>query len=226
MDYLKLVSRLPFMQRRIDDQYRRPAGVLGRLIGAEMAQDHQPENTWTVTLLDVQPNDQVLELGFGPGIAIQALSGRVTTGQIAGIDLSRTMLRVAAKRNAAAVRRGRVALHHGDAAHLPFEENTFDKAFGIHTIYFWRQPIAVLREVWRVLKPGGMIALTVLPKDKWNAHDPSATIGTPDCTPYGGDEILRLLKDAGFSSPRITSDADPEHPSNFTVIGVKAGRGA
>jgi ubiquinone/menaquinone biosynthesis C-methylase UbiE len=174
-----------------------------------------------VALLDPQPTDQILEIGFGPGIAIQALARRVPRGLVAGVDFSHTMVATARRRNAAAVKAGRVRLHYATADHLPFADHAFDKAFGIHTIYFWPQPQAALCELHRVLKPGGKLVITVLPREKWGGDDPDAVVGTPECRPYTGAEITRMMIAAGFSTTRVVADTDLQRPSNFSVIGVK-----
>jgi ubiquinone/menaquinone biosynthesis C-methylase UbiE len=182
-----------------------------------MAQQHRPENLWTVSLLDVQPTDHILEIGFGPGIAIEEVARRASHGLVAGVDFSWVMVAAARRRNAGAVRARKVDLRHGDAARLPFSDNAFDKGYSIHSIYFWPDPLAALREAFRVLKPAGTFILTVLPKEKWNPYNPDAA-GTPECKPYSGDELVQ----AGLSSPRIEADPRPECPSNYSVIARKA----
>jgi ubiquinone/menaquinone biosynthesis C-methylase UbiE len=206
-------------QRYIDGQYRQPSGVVGRWIGGKMAKQHQPENLWTVNLLRVQPSDHVLEVGFGPGIAIQEVARRARL--VSGVDVSRTMVAAARRRNAAAVRDRQVDLRRGDAAKLPFADDTFDKAFSIHSIYFWRDPLAALGEIRRVLKPHGMVVLTVLPKERWNPGNPDAPVGTPDCTPYTGEELCDMLAKVGFTHVMIEDDPEQKVPSNFSVIGLK-----
>jgi ubiquinone/menaquinone biosynthesis C-methylase UbiE len=207
-------------QKYIDGQYRRPTGIVGRWIGGKMAQQHVPENTWTVNLLGVQPTDHILEIGFGPGIAIQEAASHASQGYIAGIDYSKTMVNAAKKRNAAAVQAGRVDLRYGDAAQLPFTENTFDKAFSIHSIYFWPDPTAVIAGIHRVLKHGGWLVLTIMPKELWNPENPDAA-GTPECKPYYGEELKILLETAGFQDTRIEADSRRELESNYSVLGRK-----
>ena len=106
------------MSKILDEQYRRPTGLLGLVIGRRMAYQHRPENFWTVSILQPQPTDHILEIGFGPGVAIQELSKKVTEGCIAGVDFSQAMVCVARLRNAATVRKGLVDLRYGDAATL------------------------------------------------------------------------------------------------------------
>ncbi len=207
-------------QKYIDGQYRQPSGPIGRWIGSKMARQHQPENHWTVNLLDVQPTDHILEIGFGPGIAVEAVANRATNGLVAGIDFSQTMVSAARKRSAASVRAGKVDLRYGDAAHLPFADSRFDKAFSIHSIYFWPDPVPVLAEIYRVLKPDGLLVLTVLPKEKWNPENPEAA-GTPECKPYYGDDLKMLLTKVGFHDLKIEADPNPAAPSNYSVIGRK-----
>lgn len=202
-------------QRYIDGQYRQPTGLVGRWIGRKMAKQHAPENTWTVDLLGLQPTERVIEIGFGPGIAVEQAAGRAAF--VAGVDFSRAMLASAQRRNAEAVRAGRVDLRHGDASALPFPEASFDAAYSIHSIYFWPQPLAALREIRRVLRPGGRLALTVLPKALWNPDNPELA-GTPECKPYSGDELRGLLAQAGFRDALIYSDPRPEYPSNYSVV--------
>lgn len=69
-----------------------------------MARNNRERNEWVVSLMEVQPNDRILEIGFGPGVAIEKLSYLVTTGFVAGIDASEIMVRQARKRNARAWR--------------------------------------------------------------------------------------------------------------------------
>lgn len=208
----------------LDDQYRKPSGTVGQRIGQEMAQDHLPENQWTVTHLNPRPTDHILEIGFGPGVAIELLLPHIPNGKIAGIDHSELMVRAAQERNTVAVQAGRADLRHATAdAPLPFPTESFDKVFTIHTLYFWRDPNKVLHEIYRVLKRGGMLLLTMLPKERWAANPPNSDLpyGTPDCTPYFIPELEQMLRNAGFHTIETIMDNNESHRSNLSVIGIK-----
>jgi arsenite methyltransferase len=142
-------------------------------------------------------------------------------GWVAGVDFSKTMVSAASQRCADAIRAGRVDLRLGDATHLPFADATFDKAFSIHSIYFWGEPVTALKEIYRVLKPGGKFVLTVLPKERWNEGNPDAPVGTPECRPYSGEELRALLSGVGFAQTQIEADTQRELRSNYSVIAHK-----
>jgi ubiquinone/menaquinone biosynthesis C-methylase UbiE len=145
----------------LNQQYPCPQGVMGRIAGELMVRQHTKETAWTVALAEVQPTDHVLEIGFGAGKAIALLAEIATRGFVAGVDLSPTMVKRAQKRNAPGLRAGRVTLLQGEAALLPFENRQFDRVVSIHTFYFWSDPLAVLTECFRVLKPGGRLVITL-----------------------------------------------------------------
>jgi SAM-dependent methyltransferase len=204
----------PFLDRYISGQYRRPSGIVGRYIGGLMVKQHAPENGWTVDLLQAQAGNRILEIGFGGGYAIQQLAQVVTQGRLAGVDFSPTMVAATRRRNAAAVAAGRVDLRQADAGKLPYTDSEFDKAYSIHSIYFWREPELALRDIWRVLKPGGLLVLTLQPK----SHPGEK--GTPDFIPYSGEELEAMLRDAGFRETRIEDGRTTSHRSNYSVIAL------
>jgi SAM-dependent methyltransferase len=207
-------------QKYIARQYRRPSGLIGRWIGQRMADQHRPENLWTVALLDIQLDDRILEIGFGPGHAIQEVAQRLTTGVIAGVDFSATMVQAARRRNAKAVHAGRADLQYGEVAHLPFADSCFDKVFSINSIYFWTEPLVALKEIWRVLKLDGMLIVTFLPLERWDGGD--TLTATPEFKPYSGDELQALLAGAGFTNVHAEADPNLENRSNYSVISQKA----
>ena len=202
---------------RLNAQYRRPSGFIGRWVGEKMADQHRSENLWTVDLLDVQPTDHLLEVGFGPGFALQQIASILTTGVITGVDFSETMVGAAKRRNSQAVKDGRVDVRYGEVKHLPFEDNRFDKVFSINSLYFWIEPLEAFRELRRVIKPNGMLILTFLPTERWEG----APEGTVDFKPYSSVEVQTLLAQAGFRTIRIEADPTIQHRANFSVIAQK-----
>jgi len=166
---------------------------------------------WTISLLGIEPSDRILEIGFGPGIAIALASRLVRDGRVVGLDHSEVMLRQAEKRNAVAVQDGRVELHHGSIAQLPRFEEPFAKVFTINSIHFWEDPLLRLTELRGVLKPGGMIAVTLQPRSR------SATAAT---TSLIGDELAAKLRAAGFT--QVTVDIKETRPLPVACVrGVK-----
>ena len=97
---------------RVRAEFARPTGLSGRVAGWIMASraSNRRRNAWTVSLLEVQRRDRVLEIGFGPGIAVREISRLAVEGYVCGLDHSEEMLRQATRRNAAAIRTGRVDL--------------------------------------------------------------------------------------------------------------------
>ena len=152
--------------------FGRPRGLLGRLGGIVMARTNRRHAAWAVDLLDVQAADTVLEVGFGPGAAIQLLSG--SARHVAGVDPSAEMLRQARKRNVEAIGDGRVDLRQGFADHLPFAAERFDKAMAINSMQVWPDASAGLLEIRRVLKPGGRAA------PAFTAHSGQRKQGVPE----------------------------------------------
>src|SRR5438128_250196 len=130
--------------------FGRPQGVLGRLGGVIMARMNQEIAARAIELLDVQPSDRVLEIGFGPGVGIQLLAGIVSSGLVAGVDDSEEMVEQARARNAKAIASGRVELRPASVERLPFDNDTFDKALSINSMQVWPDARAGLREILRV----------------------------------------------------------------------------
>ena len=135
-------------------QSARPSGLLGRLIAGIMARETADLNERAVRLLGPSPFDRVLEVGFGRGRTIERLAGVVRNGRICGVDASELMVNMAVRRNHHAVAEGRVELRKGDCASIPFDTASFDGALSVHTLYFWSDPAACLREIRRVLPAG------------------------------------------------------------------------
>src|SRR5579859_5535720 len=103
------------MMNVLDAAFGHPRGPLGRLGGVIMARSTGKRNEWTLSLLAIQRDDRVLEVGCGPGTLIQALAAKATAGFFVGIDLLPTMLQQASKRNAQPIREGRARLEGGSA---------------------------------------------------------------------------------------------------------------
>jgi len=139
--------------------FGRPQRILGRIGGLIMARSNRQIAERMIELLEVQPKDRVLEVGFGPGVALQLIAAKLSSGKVAGIDCSAEMMDQATARNAAPVESGRIELRLGSVEVMPFKNDTFDKALAINSMQVWPDAVAGLQAIWRVLKPHGRVAL-------------------------------------------------------------------
>jgi ubiquinone/menaquinone biosynthesis C-methylase UbiE len=198
-------------------QWRKPTGsFFGKLVVSRMIRSNAPLNEWTISLMDVQPSDYVLEVGFGPGLAIARVAEIASEGFVAGIDFSEAMVGQAQKRNALAIQQGRVTLKQGDALDtLPYGDNTFDKAFSIHVIYFWPELLQVLKELRRVLKVGGVVYIAALLGD-----ESSKVVQMGLLKAYTGEEVVQLLTEAAFSEAWFETKVFDQAPA-MCAMGVK-----
>lgn len=158
------MSRAAFTSK--GSHFARPRGLLGWLAGRLMAATSQPMNELTAALLDIQPTDHVLEVGFGPGTLIPLLARRATQGYVAGVDPSEVMVKVARKRNRTLIERGLVDLRQGAVSRLPYKDHLFTKVCAVNSFQFWPAPEDDLREVRRVMQDGGVLALALRMKDR------------------------------------------------------------
>ena len=159
-----------------------------------------------------QPGERVLELGFGPGIAIGELARRSTGGLVAGVDHSELMVRQASRRNAAALRAGLVDLQLGSIDELPEFDTAFDALLAVNALHFSDDPVAVLRELRRVLRRGGRIAI---------ASQPRCPGATAETSAESGRQIGAHLESAGFSGIRV--ETLPLDPPVVCALGVSMG---
>jgi len=177
--------------------FSHPQGVVGALVGHLMAHKNAALNRAAVELLGVQPDDDVLEIGFGPGTAIAMISERAARGTVAGVDISARMVQQASRRNRALIAAGRVDLRHSGAAAIPFAEASFDRVIAVNNFHRWPDRAAGLGETLRVLRPGGTVLLAQ------RGALPNAGAYTP---PGLDDEAVRHvvteLHDAGFEDVR------------------------
>jgi acetyl esterase/lipase/SAM-dependent methyltransferase len=184
-------------------QFGHPRGIPGRMAGWVMAHrgSNRRRNRWAVSLLDVQPTDRVLEIGFGPGVAIAELANRAIRGQVYGIDHSEVMLQQASRRNAAAIRAHRVHLVHASVDQLPSFDDPLDAILAVNSVGIWPNPAERLHELRRLLRPDGRIAL---------ASQPRCPGATDQATVRAAQQLQDLLTQAGFIQIRTeTLDLDP-----------------
>jgi ubiquinone/menaquinone biosynthesis C-methylase UbiE len=163
-------------------------------------------NSEALGLLALQPSDRVLEVGFGHGRTLRLAAAQAPQGFVAGVDVSRDMVRMARRRCLDLAGKGLVELMVGDSRRLPYADISFDKVLCVHTIYFWEEPIKDLCEMFRVLRPGGRLVLGFRAKS-----DKGSTIDFPETVYsfYSINEVSPLLESAGFEKSSIRNAGTP-----------------
>jgi len=190
------------LRRSLVAQAHNPTGPVGHVEGWIFAHrsSNVRRNRWAVELLEVKPSDRVIELGCGPGVAVAALASRATQGLVVAVDHSAVVIRQARRRNADAIKEGRVRLIHAPVEHLQ-ADGPFDAALAVNTVGMWPEPTIRLREIGRLLRRGGRIALVSQPRC------PGATAAT---SAAAADRLAAQLSEAGFADIRVeTLGLDP-----------------
>jgi ubiquinone/menaquinone biosynthesis C-methylase UbiE len=178
----------------INRQAAHPRGAFAYLLASIWRRDHRKINEVTLALLEIESGDRVLEIGFGPGEALVAASRQV--GSVLGLEVSEAMLQVARRRNRRAIREGRVTLRRIEDGKLGLASASLDRAFCVHTIYFWKRPQETLAQIAEALAPGGRLVLAMQPDSQAipkRFRDPSYRF-------YASTEIEAMLVKAGFLS--------------------------
>ena len=110
-----------------------------------------------VDKLDIRPDERVLEIGCGHGVAATLVCERLEEGHLIAVDRSAKMIQAATRRNAAYVKAGRVDFLVASLEDLDLGDRRFDKIFAVRVGLFHRDPERARRLVERWLSPGGEV---------------------------------------------------------------------
>ncbi len=188
---LMLSSALALIYERL----WRPLG--GRLLMGATGPGVREERRLALSMLDLSPNERVLDVACGPGNFTRGFARATGEGLVVGIDASKTMLAVAVRKTDSA----NLAYVRGDACGLPFRDGSFDAVCCFAALYLIQEPMRALDEIARVLAPGGRVALL----SSCNRGPLPARVTNPVVQGLSGvrifarDELTRALRDRGLT---------------------------
>ena len=183
--------------------------------GDGMEQDHLPITLPVLEKMRLAPTDNVLDLGCGSGWLSRRLSKLVPEGRVVGMDISDEMIRVA-RRNS--VDHDNLLFVGGEVGEIPWESNFFTHAISVESAYYWPDPGSGIREIHRVLRPGGAAWILInYYRDNPHCHQWGALLKVPTQL-LSALEWTELFRGAGFSSVSQERIADPS-PSPETYTG-------
>ena len=189
-----------------------PKGRMGRAMLKFMNLCHAPLTNWGLDLVDIQDGWTMLDIGCGGGATLKRLLKRSPDAKVYGIDISEESVAKARKVNKALLEK-QVFIQQGSANKLPYEDVKFDLVTAVETVYFWPSLPECLKEVHRVLKPGGRFAIMVEVVDT----DSMWTNVVEGMTAYPPEQLKDMLDVAGF----VKTEVYRKKPSYATILGVK-----
>jgi len=199
-------------------QFVLPRGFAGRIHVIFMNRGHKSIYENVARVLELQPEDDLLEVACGNGHFLKKYASHVRS--VAGLDLSELMVKMATKKNKDRVAAGTTEFVHGEASQLPWEDNWFSVATTMGSFTMFPKPLESLKEMYRVLRPGGRAVVSI----EWNAED--GKDHSKDIEKYGmwlwtEDDVRTMLKEAGFSEVSITYAKGPMMPKMMIARGIK-----
>ena len=184
-----------------------PAGDAGRDMILRMNREHGPLRTWGFSHIAV--GCSVLDVGCGGGAALNELAERFPEAKLTGCDVSPLAIETATALNEMHVKSGRMTFYLCGVPNLPFADGAFDTVFSVESLYFWPDALAGLKEIRRVLVPGGvfMTALEMV-GGRMNERQLEIVEHLKMFCPTR-DELAELMDKAGFSDVNV--EFEPEH---------------
>ncbi|WP_077401459.1 class I SAM-dependent methyltransferase [Cellulophaga omnivescoria] len=191
---------------KVSKQLANPSGQFGIDIALGMNTMNEFISKTTYELLKINDNNAVLEIGIGNGKFIKDILDNTSRVSYTGIDISETMITEAKRINSSLFETGYVDIFVADIEKIPVWDETFDKICTVNTIYFWKNPIKALEEVYRVLKKKGILIVS---------FRPFISGQTLDFTQYGfkeyrNEDFESLIEQTNFKIIERIEKIEPE----------------
>jgi len=180
-----------------------------------------------ITLASLQPGQVVLDLGSGAGIDCFLAAQRVgESGRVIGVDMTPAMLEKAAA-NKAKLNAGNVEFRHGQIEALPLEDTSIEVIISNCVINLSPDKPAVFREAFRVLKPGGKLAVSdMVTQGHFTAAERSNMAAWSECIAGAEDvaDYVAMMQVAGFNDISVRDKAVPnvELANTLSLPGMPA----
>ena len=194
-----------------------PRGRLGSVGARLMPKLVGPLYPLMARELDLRPDDELLDVGCGSAALLAEQATHVRC--VAGLDASEIQVGMARDRLAERIAAGTAEVVLGDAMALPWDDGRFSVVSSLNCLKFVPDPPQALREIHRVLRPGGRIVLTC---DEMSKH--FATSGEVDAMgqwQWDAEAMKRLMEDAGYIE--VSVERMPTRLGLMYVRGVKPG---
>lgn len=192
-------------------QYKKPKGSLGRLTLRRMNARHSKLTDWGLEHVSVARHFIILDVGCGGGRTVSKLAAMAVEGKVYGIDYSNESVAASKRTNACWIHINRVEIRHGSVSQLPFSDAMFDLVTAVETHFWWPNLPADMREIFRVLRPGGK--LIVIAEVYKGATTAVSKLAEKHATRTGMNilsvgEHRELLAKAGYSEVTVIEERD------------------
>ena len=141
------------------NQCSKPSGWLGRISLWRMNASHSKLTDWGLSHISIENQRSILDVGCGGGRTVSKLAAIATQAKVYGVDYSDESVAATKRTNAQWIDRGRVEVRHGSVSQLPFPDDAFDLVTAVETHFWWPNLPGDMREIFRVLKPGGTLVV-------------------------------------------------------------------
>lgn len=155
----------PEQLSEIESQLSHPNGQFGIDVGQNMHSTNLGMITSSIHALAIASGNKVLEIGHGNCHHLPLILKQAENIQFHGLEISETMKIEAELKNEAYLKPQKVEFTHYEGITIPFPDNSFDKAMTANTIYFWKNPLQFLEEIYRVMKPNGTFVIAFAQKE-------------------------------------------------------------
>ena len=143
----------------LSNQVRKPTRWIGLIFAWIMNQSHSNVTDWGLSHVRIESDFVGLDVGCGGGRTIQKLAALAPQGTVYGVDYAKGSVAASRSKNAEFIKAGRVQISSASVSHLPFPDNQFDLVTAVETQYYWPDLPNDMKEIGRVLKPGGTLLI-------------------------------------------------------------------
>jgi ubiquinone/menaquinone biosynthesis C-methylase UbiE len=176
-----------------------PSGIVGKLFTKLMNIMNQKQYKAVLDNINLEPNDNILDIGFGNGYLLNKLFKKNIPIKIFGIEISNDMIKNVSKKYRRIIENGHIKLYLENIVNTSLKNETFNKIYTVNTIYFWNELEKCFSEIKRILKRNGIFINVIYTKEYLD----KIVYTKYGFTKYSVEDIIKITEENGMKINKV-----------------------